>query len=1682
MRTIPRHLLRPIAGASAASLALLLLASAAWAADDGDDWPCYQKDARRSAATAAKLAFPLAAAWTHQGLAPRVAWTEPGRTVNMFDFDYCFQPVIAGGRLYFASSADDTVYCLDAADGAQRWTFTTAAPVRFAPHIADGRCHLASDDGTVYCLDAASGALLWRYRAVGKERMVSGNGRMISRWPCRSGVLVLDGVVYGSAGMWPSEGVFLFALDAKTGKELWCNDTTNAMYLAYPHDGLSFGGPTPQGYLLSDGKVLMVPTGQSAPAGFELASGRLRYWNQIANGSTWACIGEGWTMVAARGWQGDQDPRLGEAMLQPQDGISFLQLGDGRNEYGKWASYEKIAEPKRTERLRGMINPVCGRDRVVAAGGRYYFSGAGVVECIDPSGKDVARVWKLACPRVYSLALAKDALIVGGDREVFAVDAGTGAPLWRSAVPGQARGLAIAGGRLCVATDRGTMLMFAAGGGRPAAPVAGEKPGAVEARAAAPALPKGLAIDPALKGFALVAGCSDTALAVAIAENSQLDVICLLKGGEAVSAARRQLLGRAHGQGVTVHEVRTDGMLPYADFAANLVVVAGESGVQPHELYRVLHPCGGVLRFVGMPAAQATALARQAGAPQAEIADGDGGVAITRAGLEGAFDWNSPGDLDQRVKWPLELLWFGGPGKDRMLSRHAKGYPPPVPASGRVFIQGKGHVIAVDAYNGTELWDWNTPDYKSFAADDRFLYLTTGHGAVLQCDAQNGRIGKVYGKAQPIVYALDQPRTFDCRKKGAYAGRIAVARTASDLEITLESSSPAPSSCDYWRLYVDVRAPKERLLPTGRGKFPVFVNCVNGVFMRYDLSTDTVLPEMSLARRAPGDKAVVVRIPLAQLALLAGRTPDSLDLGAELTLFEDGRESPRECLDDFPLTNGTDLLQNGTATFALGAAKDPAASPIAALEHGDPAQLPAYAHDWGRVPLHKYHDGNIPLPPLATSKSLKIRDRLNLLTEDPGPVDYLRGYGCSGTISSAFMDFFRSGTFGMYDMADDSGMRNFPGVKPGCRITIAPALGVVVSAEGTADCFCPYNFATTMALGPAPERSNEDWSLFYGKIKPAPIERIALNFGAPGDRRDSAGTEWFGYPRQGSMFFTGGAAGPEPHTIDLPLTMEQLEGGRTVRINAERLPIEGTKEPWIFASAITKVRKLSIDLVYYQVRSSCLLFPTAKPPAIDGVLDEATWAEDAGLETVPRAKGKNPAAPRPPGRVKLRYDADSLYLAYQQDGPVAAGTVTGAQADIWKDECFDVALKHADYPWCSQFGIAAGGGRYSAERASLLRVPKVAGIAVDGKADDWGTQGLTLALPEGKGSVRLGWTPAGLLVLTTLPRDFSPTERANTALRSEYIDLDAAQLIETVVDAASQTADAKLVVVDPKRSAGQNREFETFKNANPLTLEQGLTKDGAAVVTEVLVPLARLGLKVEPGTRFGFKQVAFNPAAKDANIAAGYGMRRAVFNDGLMMGIVLVDAPAGPPALKAAAPRREFYGALLSWAVPEDASPIEGWKGAAKVDAKGFTAELAIPIRVLAAHGVALDRVEALFRNQAKMPLDMEALDREFTQAYRLTAPKVNPKPRPYTVKLCFAELMDVQPGERVFDIRIQGRTVAEGVDIAKRAGGIHRAHIETFPGIVADKVMDIELVPRNAQGDERALPLISGLEIAADP
>ena len=177
--------------------------------------------------------------------------------------------------MFVPSSVNDSVTAFDLETGRERWRFYAQGPVRF-PAVADqGRVYFVSDDGYLYCLDGSSGGLLWKFRGGPDQRRVLGNGRLISAWPARGGPVVADGKVYFAAGMWPSQGVFVHALDSATGRVVWTNDGSGSQETEQPHGGVAANGPSPQGCLVLAGDKLLVPCGRTYPAVFDARDGRL---------------------------------------------------------------------------------------------------------------------------------------------------------------------------------------------------------------------------------------------------------------------------------------------------------------------------------------------------------------------------------------------------------------------------------------------------------------------------------------------------------------------------------------------------------------------------------------------------------------------------------------------------------------------------------------------------------------------------------------------------------------------------------------------------------------------------------------------------------------------------------------------------------------------------------------------------------------------------------------------------------------------------------------------------------------------------------------------------------------------------------------------------------------------------------------------------------------------------------------------------------------------------------------------------------------------------------------------------------------------------------------------------------------------------------------------------------------
>ncbi|NQT40663.1 MAG: PQQ-binding-like beta-propeller repeat protein, partial [Planctomycetes bacterium] len=241
----------------------------------GADWPQFRHDAGRTAAGAESLPGELHLQWTRELPPPQAAY--PGELRLRYDATY--EPVVAGDTMFVPSMVTDSVTALDTDTGEVRWRFFTEGPVRFAPVAWDDKIYFVSDDGHLYCTNAADGKLLWKFRGATddhKERKILGNSRMVSLFPARGGPVLDDGVIYFAAGIWSGEGVFVHALDAKTGKAIWSNVDSHHIEAANMDHGVSYyAGISPQGYLAIVDDKLVVPCGAQLPAVFDRKTGKL---------------------------------------------------------------------------------------------------------------------------------------------------------------------------------------------------------------------------------------------------------------------------------------------------------------------------------------------------------------------------------------------------------------------------------------------------------------------------------------------------------------------------------------------------------------------------------------------------------------------------------------------------------------------------------------------------------------------------------------------------------------------------------------------------------------------------------------------------------------------------------------------------------------------------------------------------------------------------------------------------------------------------------------------------------------------------------------------------------------------------------------------------------------------------------------------------------------------------------------------------------------------------------------------------------------------------------------------------------------------------------------------------------------------------------------------------------------
>jgi outer membrane protein assembly factor BamB len=412
-------------------LALLLFAGwLSMAPADAADWPTYRHDNYRSGITADVLpAKKLGVLWTWKSpLAPQPAWAGPAKwdayagirgLKSMRMYDPVFHVIAAQNRVYFGSTVDDSIHCLDAKTGELQWRYTTAGPVRIPPTYNSGRLYFGSDDGYAYCVNAKTGLLKWQFSprqhasqgSVPPElnHRIVHNGRLIPFWPCRSGLLVQNGTAYFSASLFPWHPSYLCAIDAINGKV-----AGKGCYVK------TLAGQTMEGAMVASDQQLIVPQGRVAP--------------QLFNRATGASLG------ALKGGGG-----------------SFVVLGsDATIFHGPGNKTGWITSSKASDRTA--IATYKAGNAILIRGNMSFLLSDTELVASDYLKRKV--LWKRDCQHPLELIGVGHTLFAGGTDEVAAYNMSDGKLIWRHPVEGKVFGLSCAGGHLYASTDLGHIYAF----------------------------------------------------------------------------------------------------------------------------------------------------------------------------------------------------------------------------------------------------------------------------------------------------------------------------------------------------------------------------------------------------------------------------------------------------------------------------------------------------------------------------------------------------------------------------------------------------------------------------------------------------------------------------------------------------------------------------------------------------------------------------------------------------------------------------------------------------------------------------------------------------------------------------------------------------------------------------------------------------------------------------------------------------------------------------------------------------------------------------------------------------------------------------------------------------------------------------------------------------------------------
>ena len=1324
-----------------------------------------EADYSRTGYTAQELPTAPVLQWTHTPRhPPRPAWPDPGKEWNRLAFDYVHAVSHADGLLFYGTSADHQVRALDLATGRERWHFVAGGPIRFAPAVAEGRVYVPCDDGVLYCLSAASGDLVWTFDAAPRREFLIGNEQLISRWPMRSSVIVRDSVVYCTAGMWTSEGVYVFALNASDGSVIWKDDSSAEVYQKMPHDNSeSIAGLSPQGYLLLHGDTLIVPTGRSTPVGFDAQTGRRLYMRTNFTkrhhpGSSWLLATNGLVFSERRcprmirvlpgpkGPSGSEgimawDHRTGAEMLaftgkhrMTTDGRRLFLSGKGTLWGCDLEAFLEIGAGIRRRNVTGDV-----KETLLVRSPAHDPASPWSRVNVHPEqlGRYApAKRWEVPLGLTYTLIQAGSTVVAGLQDEVAAFHAETGSELWRLAVKGDVCGLVVAGGRLIVSTTSGQIACFGAPGpGVP--PVRQRGHGRVKTRARTSERVRSILSENTLTGgYAFVLGAGDGTFAAELARRSGMHVCVLERESERVTAVRESLrTHRAYGTRVTVlgGELERVRYPPY--FASLIVLDSAFCGtlarIDLRQIYRSLRPHGGImwLQDAVLDAQAVTGLLARHGVPAAEcgLSREGSGVVVHRGALPEEGTWThkyadagrSSASAEKNIRFPLRMLWFGGVGPGEMTDRHWQGSPP-LYSSGRMFLQGTYDVMAVDAYTGRELWRRHFSELRrvgfrfrggSIVADERHVYAILGQRCV-QLDAATG--GTVREYAAPIsaesaatlakdlsfVYFPARVKGWQKQLKRAEKWR----EEGHDPEI-IGSGTLYPGRNDpVWEF---LAVTDDAVIGSFGVPHPVIQHTAYAVpEVPYVFALDKVSGELRWLYRAEESvdpEAIAIQ---GNALYLIDRTAE-----AKLTRAKHRQEK-------IPLTNTIKALDLTTGNV-LWSKPNPIpgcrrmwTSPTAMVLTAKPKlavlSLPDGEHLWGREKIPFSSKGGMHIYPNVLGNMLYVNPHIyDLRTGEMRTMTHpLTGEATPVRVGFRYgcgvNSFCESG---MFFRGGSAGMYDLAGLSG------THWLGNVRSG-------CWQNIIPAGGLVLMPESASGCTCPYNYQTSLAmvPGERLenwsAITVKAPTTVTRAAVN--IGAPGdqrdqagEGRLWLTY----PRAHRPDDALQLPLVAWGKQVSFyhrSADDVPVKGTSKPWVYTSGLEGVQRMKFDFVYSR---PAVCPPVRVPPLIDGRLDDACW--DGCHPLILRGVDQIVAAETD---VYLRHDGNGLYLGYRRRAPLRDGkpvpwtaNASGDHVRVWQDDSFNLRLwKRPRAVWIdvsasgAVFAVASSRGKGKDNRSTQM--------------------------------------------------------------------------------------------------------------------------------------------------------------------------------------------------------------------------------------------------------------------------------------------------------------------------------------------------------------------------------------------